>query len=924
MDPAVRTGKLANGLTYYIRHNDWPAHRAELRLAVNAGSVLEDENQRGLAHFLEHMMFNGTTQFPRHKLIDYLQSIGMGFGADINAATGFDQTVYQLTMPTDSAKFLATGLDVLHEWACCVTIDANEFERERKVIVEEWRMRRGVGSRIQDQQMPVEFNNALYAQRVPIGLMSVVEHAPREQLKRFYDDWYRPDLMAIVLVGDFNADSMEAVVKAKFSDLKPRVAKERPRPVINIPSSADTKYSIVSDSELTGSSGSVMFRFPAQKTRTVGDMRRDLIQSFYSNMLNARLGEIAIKPDAPFIAAQAGLGGMSPTTMTYSVGVRTKDNAIPQGLSAAMAEIERVRKFGFTQTELDRQKTNTLKSYDNAYEQRNKIPSANYVNDYVNSFLSGEPATSVEEDVTLGRAIVPTITLDDVNKLASEWLSDSNRVFTAVGPKKSGVTMPTESQLLAAYNEGLAAPVTAYVDKGAGGTFLAQLPTPGKIVSETKDAATGVVTWKLSNGIRVLVKQTDFTPDVESISGVRPGGTSLAPDSLMIPANTASQVIGASGLGSYDMVSLRKALTGKTVNVGTQIGTYNEGAGVSATPKDLETALQLMYMAFTEPRADTSMFKTIVENSRVQLANRAANPEQAFNDTISVTMSQHNKRAPIADTSMISKMDLGKSYAFYKQRFTDAGGFTFVMVGVMSPDSLKPLVERYIASLPATSAKHQYVDLGIRPPTGVIAKEVHRGEEPKSTSVIIFTGTMQDTPENQAKISAVKGVLELRVLELLRQKLGGTYTPQVQAGLSQVPHPSYQVAVIWGSDPNRVPELQTAVLAEIQKFIKEGPTDDELHKVKEEAARNWETALKNNQFWSNMIMRYADRGWALADIPKADDYLQAITPAQVREAAQQLLKMDNYAKFSMYPAVMPSAAPASTPSGTPATTGASR
>lgn len=918
MDPAVRTGRLANGLTYYIRANATPAHRAELRFVVNAGSVLEDENQRGLAHFLEHMAFNGTAHFPKHKLIDYLQSIGMGFGADINAETGFDQTVYQLSMPTDSAQFLATGLDVMHDWATSMTIDPSEVDRERKVIIEEWRMRRGVQARLSDRTASTTFAGAKYADRTPIGLVHVIETAPASELKRFYDEWYRPDLMAVVIVGDVDADQVEQMVKAKFSDVTNRMAHPRPRPEIQIPTITDTKYSILTDPELSGTSGSVTFRIPAQKTLTTADFRRDLTTRMAFGLLGARLSEIASKPDAPFTRATIGYGGLNRTTETFNISVQVNSAAqIAPAIQAAMAEIARVRDFGFTQSELDREKASMSHGMDDERDSERgagggtrggrggrggNVRSSAYVNMYVNSYLSGEPVIAASVRRQLTHEILPTVTTAELSRIVTQSLSDTNRVFSAFAPSGDSAGLPTPTQLLAAYNNGLSAHTSAYVDRTVDDApLLATLPKAGTISTEVRDRTTGVVTWTLSNGIRVLVKQTDFAPNTVSISGSRKGGTSLVPDSLLIPAATAVDVVSAGGMGPYDARALRQRLTGKMLNLGFRLTTYADGVGIGASPKNLETALQLFWLGFTQPRADTSVFQTIVQNARTRVADRANTPEAAYQDTISQTMSQHNARTPLMTETRLNEMDLDKSLGIFEQHFDTFNGYTFVIVGSMSPDQLKPLVEQYLASLPTSASVATYHDWGITPPRGVVKKTVYRGTEPKSVSTLVFTGNTEDSPQNQALLTAVKDVIQLRLLETLRQNLGGTYSPQVQAQLGDTPHPAYQFVIQFSADPARLPELQNVVLAVVDTLRMNGPTASELEKLKEESLRGWETATKDNRFWLGMIAQYAEHGWPLAGIPTANQYTQSLTAAQIQAAARQFLDTSNYMQFSLYP-----------------------
>ncbi|MEP6904668.1 MAG: insulinase family protein, partial [Gemmatimonadales bacterium] len=705
-DPKVKIGTLSNGLRYYIRQNSKPEKRAELRLVVNAGSVLENEKQLGFAHIVEHTAFNGTTHFAKNDLIKYLQSIGVRFGADLNAYTSFDETVYILPVPTDTARIVEQAFTILEDWAHGQTFDSTEVMSERGVVREEWRGQRGAGDRMLQKWLPIAFKGSRYATRLPIGTEPSIMSARPSSLRPFYADWYRPDLQAVIAVGDFNPADIEAQIKKHFGSIPAARPNAPKRTLYDVPGNTTPLVAIASDKEATNSSINLTFKLPAVPTKTVGDYRRDLIQNLYLQMLNARFGEIVQKPDAPFLAARASKSSFfARTTDGFTLAANVKDGGVERGLEALLTEARRVDQFGFLQSELDRSKQDLLRGYEQAYAERDKTPSVSLAEEYIRNYLDSETIPGIAYENMLAQTLTPTITLADVNKLASTWITDQNRVIIAQTPLKDGVPVPTESGLLAVFDKAAKAPIVAYTETLSGSALVDRVPAGGKIVSSTPIASIGATEWKLSNGSRVIVKPTDFKADEILFGAYSRGGTSLAADPDVMSARLASQIVGLGGAGNFNRIDLAKKLSGKDVAVAPAIGETTEGLNGHSSLKDLETLFQLVYLDFTSPRLDTTAFNAFRAQVGPFLANRGASPDAVFQDTVQVTMSQHSVRARPVTPAVFAEVNPDKALAFYKDRFADASDFTFVFVGNADTIALRPLVERYLASLPSIGRK---------------------------------------------------------------------------------------------------------------------------------------------------------------------------------------------------------------------------
>lgn len=902
VDPKVRIGTLPNGIRYYVRQNTLPAKRAELRLVVNAGSALEEPDQLGYAHFVEHTAFNGTTNFAKNELVQYLQSIGVRFGADLNAYTSFDETVYILPIPTDTAVLVDKAFQILRDWARGQRFDSAEVVNERGVVHEEWRGRKGANDRILQQWLPVALKGSVYADRLPIGTEASILAATPRILRRYYDDWYRPDLMAVVAVGDFDVAAIEAKIRRQFSNI-PKVARARPRPTLIVPGNREPLIAIATDRELTASQVGVIYKHPEQRTRTVADYRRDLIAELYTGMLNSRFNEIAQKPDAPFLGAGASKEGFVARSMggfTLTAGV--KDGGIERGLEALLQETRRVDQFGYLPAELDRAKQNMLRAYERAYAEREKTNSASLVGEYVNHYLEGEPIPGIAREYELVQRLLPGISLAEVNASARAWITDENRIVLAAAPQKEGVKVPTAAELQAVFTRTGQAPLTAYAETVSESPLLDRLPARGRVVSERLIPDVGITEWTLSNGARVLVKPTDFKADEIQMSAYAEGGTSLASDANYMSASLASQIVSLSGIGSFNRVDLGKKLSGKAARVGPGIDATSASIGGSASPKDLETMLQLTHLHFVAPRLDTVAWQAFRNQVGPFLANRSADPRSVFQDTIQVTMAQNHSRMRPWTTALFAEINPDSALSFYRDRFSDAGRFTFVFVGNVDLATLKPLAEQYLASLPGQGRKEQFRDVGIRPPRGLVERTVRKGVEPQAQTQILFTGPFQFSAENRFALRALTDYLQIKLTETLREQLGGTYSPNISGGGSRAPRQEYSVSVSYSSAPEKVDTLTRTVLTLIDSLKRVPPSQADVEKVKAQISRGREVELRQNGYWMGNIVARDRAGEELAGLLAAyDRMVRALTPAHIQAAARLYLDTSNYARFILLP-----------------------
>ena len=902
VSPKVTVGQFANGFRYFIRENREPRNRAELRLVVKVGSILEDADQRGLAHFLEHMAFNGTKNFEKQELVRFMESIGMRLGPGVNASTSFDETIYMLQMPTDSRENLAKAFQIMEDWAHGMTLDGEEIDKERGVVIEEWRGGQGAGSRVRDKQFPVLLKDSQYAERLPIGTRESLEKFSHESLRRFYRDWYRPELMGVIAVGDFSGTEIEALVRKHFEKLTASTPTPRERRSYGVPEHPETLFTIVTDKEIPQTSVSVYHKMPYKDDWTIGGYRQRIVEDLYNSMLSRRFAEIARQPGSPILGAGSSKGRLVGSKGAFVLSAGVPEDGIERGLETLFTEAERVARFGFTASELEREKTTALRSIERSYTSRESRTSGSFASEYIRAFLHGESIPDIEYEFELYKRFLPTITLEETNSVGRTWIRDADRVVAITGPDKPGLKMPGEAALLGVIKGVETREIKAYVDTVSDQPLLAALPTGSKVVS-TRTMEDNITEWKLENGVRVVLKPTDFQKDQIVFRGFSPGGTSLASDQDYIPASTAVSIIAGGGLGSFNAIDLQKVLTGKAAAVSPVISTYDEGLAGNASIRDLETMFQLIYMRFTAPRADAAFFEVFNTQNRRVLANRDAAPATAFNDTYNRIMTQDHPRQRPPTVEMLDKTNLEKSFAFYKDRFSDASDSTFVFVGDMNLDAMRPLVERYLGGLPSTGRSETWRDIGLRPPTGVITEVVRKGVEPQSQTRIAFTGPFEyESQAERTGIQAMAMTLQTRLRNILREELGGTYSVGVSAGTSWRPQQNYTLTIGFGSAPERADEFVETIFKEIEKVKSAGPTESEVTDTREALRRSFETNLRQNNMWLGQLAsdyeRNVEPGASLRSYAAS---VQALTPASIQKATARYFNTQNYVRVTLLP-----------------------
>jgi zinc protease len=900
IDTSIIIDSLENGLVYYIRHNEKPEKRAVLRLAVNAGSVLEDNDQLGLAHFSEHMAFNGTENFAKHEIIDYLESIGMRFGPDINAYTSFDETVYMLEVPTDSSGVVEKGFTILKEWAHNVSFEKDEIDKERGVVIEEWRLGRGASARIRDKQFPILFKNSIYAERLPIGKKEILESFPYETVKRFYDDWYRPDLMAVIAVGDFDVKQIENYIRNIFSDI-PKHESVRERKIFPVPGNDKMLFAIAADPEATQTSVGIYFKQDIEPEGTAGDYRRNIIENLYIGMLNNRLSELTQIPDPPFLYAYSAKGRFIRSKEFYVLSAAVKEEGILRGFEALLTESERVQKYGFTSSELRRQKDELLANMERIYKERDKTESEQFAAEYIRNFLTSEPIPGIAYEFELYKTFLPGISIEEVNALTDKWITDNNIVVTVSAPEKKELEVPQEKELLAVTEKAEKKEIEPYDDKVSNLPLVEKKPSPAAIISKNNFPDLGITEWKLSNGVKIVLKPTDFKNDEVLFHAFSPGGNSIVSDDEYIPAVTASNLILQSGVGNFNYIELQKMLAGKVVDVSTYIGELSEGLSGSSTPKDIETMFQLIYLYFTQPCIDSSSYMAYLERLRSYLKNRDLNPDAAFQDTLEVTLTQYNPRTKPWTMETLDKMDLNESLEIFKERFADASDFTFFFVGSFSIDSIKPFILAYVGGLPSTKRIESWKDLNIDPPSGVIEKSVYKGLEPKSRVNLTFAGSFDWNLDTRYKLTAMTDVLRIKLREVLREDKGGTYGVSVSANSQRIPDEEFKISISFGCSPDRVDELVSTAFNQIDSLKSHPVTDIYLTKVKEIQKREWEINLKENGFWLRTLHYYYLYGISLDEIGKYPERIEELSAGDIRESAKKYFDENNYVKIELFP-----------------------
>jgi zinc protease len=901
VDSKIITGTLENGLTYYIRENKMPENRAELRLVVKAGSILEDEDQLGLAHFLEHMAFNGTENFAKNDLISYLQSIGVKFGADLNAYTSFDETVYILPIPTDDSKIVNQSFQILEDWAHRLTFDPAQIDSERGIVIEEWRTGRGANQRMRDQTLPVLLKDSRYADRLPIGNLESLENFSHESLKRYYKDWYRPDLMAVIVVGDIDIDEMEEKIKTHFSLLQ-NPEEPRPRADYDVPDHEETLVTIASDEEATFSTISLYIKNDQGKESSLRDYYNSLLHVFYASMLSQRLQEIAQQPSPPFIYAGASYGGFIGKKDAFTAMANVKEGEFLKGLESLLSEIERVKRYGFTAPELERFKKDFLSYYEQAYNERDKSQSRNYADEYIRNFLDDEPIPGIEFEYEFAKKYLDQISLEEINALSVKYFRPDNRVVVVNGPKNESSMLPSEEEILKVLEETSAQHVSPYIDSIAGAKLLPEVPVAGTIASEKQIPEVEVTELVLSNGAKVILKPTNFKNDEINMTAWSQGGSSLYPDEDYQSASNADAIVNECGVGNYSPTDLQKILAGKTANVRPFIATLSEGMNGNCTPKDMETMFQLLYLHFTSPNKNLALFQSYIDKNKSLYKNLLANPTYYFYNESAKIMSQNHPRGGQFPTDQDwDKIDFDRSFEIYEERFGNAGDFTFAFVGNFKIDSIKPLINQYIASLPGNDAEETWKDLGVRPPSGVVKKDIMKGNDPKSNVSIRFHGNYTyDRMENHL-VRSLSDAMNILLIEKIREEASGVYGISASASTSKNPYEHYSISINFPCSPENSDTLSAAVFEVLQKIQQEGVDDAVTQKVIEAQKREMEVKIKQNGYWMGALKYSYEYGYDPADINNYEDRINGVTNEKLQQVAKKYINFNNYVYLRLLP-----------------------
>ncbi len=884
IDPQIKVGHLANGLTYYVMKHGKPEQRAALWLAVNAGSVLEDEDQRGLAHFVEHMAFNGTKRFPKQDIVNYIEKIGMDFGADLNAYTSFDQTVYQLTVPTDDKAILMKGIDIIRDWAGDVTFDPVEVDKERGVVLEEWRTGRGAFERINAKQWPVLLAGSKYADRLPIGLPEILKTAKRDTIARFYKDWYRPDNMAVIAVGDFDPVEIEAVIKERFGNLV-NPAAERPRVQPAVPHDQPTAVTIATDAEFPFTQVTITDKLDHRPELTRGDYRRFVLENLYNELMAARFGELELDPESPFMFAGSSTGGGAVRGGDmYIRQAQVKEGKVNDVLAALVKESNRVEKFGFVQSELDRGKLRALANSEREMKEWDKTPDSDLADEMTRNFFEHEQMGGRVLENAYTQEMLATVTLDEMNHLARQWSSSTGRVISIASG--TATPLPTEAEVKQLVAAADSAPLEPWKDVGADKPLIAQVPNAGTIVKETTDDKLGATVWTLSNGVRVIVKPTTFQNDEILFDGWQKGGTSMLSDADFGQVRFFG-LLTAMGVGDLDPPTLEKVLAGHMVNVSAGYSELAETVSGSTRPADLETMLQLAYLRMTAPRKDLRAFAAWKHDQLEWINHRKLLPEIQFWEQMTTLRSNNHFRHRPQTAAMINAVDPDKAIAVFKARYRDFSNFTFTFVGNVDPAKLKPLVATYLGSLPGSpDRKVAWKDVGVKYATGPVIKTILAGTEPKSHVMIEVTNRDAWSIDAERDAEILSKVLNIRLREVMREDMGGVYGVSVFASLIREPQMRRDFEISFTCDPDNVEKLKDAAFAEIAKIAKNGIGEDYLAKVREQIKREHETESKENAWWSQTIHEALWSGEDFKVLTDTDAEIARATSANVQAAAK--------------------------------------
>lgn len=858
LDPTVRIGKLPNGLTYYIKANKKPENRAELRMAVKSGSMQEDPDQLGIAHFVEHMAFNGSKNFSKNELVDYLETIGSRFGPDLNAYTSFDETVYMLQVRTDEKEHFEKGMLILRDWSEGVSFDGEEIDKERGVVISEWRSRLSAEQRMMQEYLPMMYYQSRYADRLPIGDPEIVQTVSYDAVRRYYKDWYRPDLMAVFVVGDVDVDAIEAKIKSQFGDITgPSVLRKKEE--VSFPPHEATLARVITDPEASNSRVQIIYKHTFEPIMDQSGYKQRLIHSLYNRMLGNRLDEISRESDPPYIFAYTGYSQDVGTLATYSGVAMTEAKNVKRAYETLLRENQRILQHGFTQTELDREKAAIMLETEQNVLEQDKQESSRLVQRLVYHFLEDNPIPDPTQHRDMYKAMIPTITLADVNKLASQWITDRNNVVLVTGPSKDTALMPDSVELIRIMKEIKSMKFPAYADIDVSAPLLTGSFPVRPPLNVKHNAVLDIYEWEFANGVRVVAKSTDFKNDEILMNAYSPGGTSLYSDAQFPSARSVSSIVGSSGVGPYNETGLMKKLSSQRVNVSPFLFEAYEGFNGSSSVKDIETMMQLIYSYATAYREDTTAFNAYLSGERTYFGNLLANPNNWFNDKVNKILYQNHPRRGFPSLESYDQVKRKEVMDIYKDRFRDFSDFDFFFVGNFDPDSLQRLTSRYLGALPGAGRKENWKDIGVRMPSGVIDSVYTRGEAPRSLVQLIYHGEMPYDPDSAFVLQSLIDIANIKLREELREDQGGVYGVGIWGSLSKYPIGQYTIRISFNTDPSRTKELTDAarkVIDELRMNIEQG----DIVKISEAQRQSRVKDLKQNQFWmSSLINSYMNQ-----------------------------------------------------------------
>lgn len=903
VDPAVITGKLANGLTYYIRPNHKPANKVELRLVVKAGAILENEDQRGLAHFMEHMNFNGTKNFQKNDLVSYLQSIGVQFGADLNAYTGFDQTVYILPIPTDNPTNLEKGFQIIEDWAHNAMLTDKDIDEERGVVLEESRLGKGANDRMLKKYFPKLAEGSLYAERLPIGKDDILKTFKYETIRSFYHDWYRPDLQAVVIVGDIDAATAKKMLEKHFAGLK-NPAKERERKYLDVTSRKAPEAMVVTDKEATNSI--LMMIFPYTKKHiesTVIDYRKELINQLAQKILNTRFTDLSKGSNPPFAFAGVGMDNLIHGYESFTVEALIGNDGAEKVVNAVTAELLKANKFGFNQSELDLAKKDMMSDVEKLHNEKTTTDSKDYVEEYINAFLENEPIPGIDNEYKYQKEMMPTITVAEVNAEVKKWMSNMNTFTLITGPDKADVKLPTDKELLDMTAKGFKQEIKKEEEKKVATSLMATKPVAGKVISQSTEAGFDATTYTLSNGIKVTIKPTTFKSDEILMKGVKKGGSNSYGVDDRSNVKFATDVMDNMGYGAYDPTEIEKILAGKKIEASMVINDVQDEVNCSSTIKDFEAMLQLTYLQITAPRKDVALFEAYKTKSKAQLQFMSSNPQAAFVDTTVKTLYGNNPlaRMVIPKPSDFDKINVDRAIQIYTDEFGSADGYHFFIVGNVDAKTAIPMLETYLGSIPSKNKTVAYKDNGVRPIKGKNELKFHKGSEKKSLVMGVYTGEMPYTEDMALKTKAVAEVLNIKVIEIIREKMSAIYGGGFNAQMSKEPYERYSLQVQLPCGPENVDKVIAATNDIIKDLKEKGPEAKDLDKVKSQWREKYKTDVKENKYWKDKMESAIFWGRDKDRIFNYETYIDKLTPADIQDAAKKLFDGSNEFISVLYP-----------------------